>query len=301
MARILCIGQSAYDITVMIEQFPIENRKYSTETLLECGGGPAGNAAYLLGKWGMDCAYAGILGDDSYGNKLKKEYKDIGVDLKYLVVDDNSVTPVSIIIANKSNGSRTLFNHSKNNSKLKVVFDEKDEPEIILVDGHELDASIEAIRKYPKAKSILDAGCYKANNIKLAKLVDYLVCSEDFARDFSEVESLYSEENIKLAFRKLEELNKNNVIITIGENGCLYKENGKVVNQATYKVDAIDTTGAGDIFHGAFAYCITKDYDMKEVLKISSIAAALSVSKIGGRVSIPAIEDVLKTYKKGVI
>jgi sugar/nucleoside kinase (ribokinase family) len=301
MAKILCIGHSAYDITLSLDEFPVENRKYSVESLLECGGGPAGNAAYLLAKWKKDCAYAGILGNDLYGNKIKQEYKDVGVDLKYLIVDDSSNTPISIVIVNNNNGNRTLFNHKKSNAKLYMAFDEKDYPETILVDGHELEASIEAINKYPNAKSILDAGSYKEANVELGRIVDYLVCSEDFARDYTQVGSLDSEENIKYVFEKLEGLNKKNVIITIGEKGCLYKDKGRIVSQLPYKVRAVDTTGAGDIFHGAFAYCINSGFNIVKSIKISSIAAALSVKKIGGRVAIPSIEDVLNLYEKDVI
>ncbi|GAA0179128.1 sugar kinase [Clostridium sediminicola] len=300
MTKILCIGHSAYDITLPLEEFPVENRKYGVKTVLECGGGPAGNAAYLIAKWGMSCRYAGILGNDIYGTKIREEYENIGVDLKYLIMDDNSTTPFSFIIANNKNGSRTLFNHKKNNSQLQLTFDD-DEPETILVDGHELDASIQAIKKYPNAKSILDAGSYKVANVELARIVDYLVCSEDFVRDYLGLEKFDTQESINYVFKKLEQLNKKNIIITLGEKGSLYKADGKVIHQNTYKVNALDTTGAGDIFHGAFAYCITRGFDIVKSIKISSITAALSVEKNGGRVSIPSIEDVLNLYERGVI
>lgn len=300
MTKILCIGHSAYDITIPLEEFPVENRKYGVKTVLECGGGPAGNAAYLIAKWGMSCRYAGILGNDIYGIKIREEYEKVGVDLKYLIMDDNSITPFSIIIANNKNGSRTLFNHKKSSSQLQLTFDD-DEPETILADGHELDASIEAIKKYPNAISILDAGSYKVANVELTRIVDYLVCSEDFVREYLGLEKFDTQESMNYVFKKLEELNKKNIIITLGENGSLYKDDGKVIHQNTYKVKALDTTGAGDIFHGAFAYCITSGFDIVKTIKMSSIAAALSVEKIGGRVAIPTIEDVLNLYERGVI
>ena len=73
MRQVLCIGHSSYDITLPVEAFPIENRKYNIKEVFECGGGPAGNAAYLIAKWGMRCTYAGCVGNDSYGLKNKKE------------------------------------------------------------------------------------------------------------------------------------------------------------------------------------------------------------------------------------
>ena len=298
--KVLCIGHSAYDITIPIQHFPKENKKYPVDEMIECGGGPAGNAAYLISKWGMSCGYAGVLGTDIYGMKIKEEYLNEGVDLRYLVFDENNRTPVSYILANSENGSRTLFTYKKRSFLSKIEFGE-DDPNTILVDGFELDAAIEAIKKYPKATSILDGGSYNSSTKKLAEMVDYLVCSEDFARDFSGISHFNSQENREQLFQKLEELNPNKIVVTLGEKGSLYKQGGTLLHQNAYQVEAVDTTGAGDIFHGAFAYGITNGYDITKTIKIASIAAALSVQKLGGRVSIPPLEEVIELYSKDVI
>lgn len=299
--KVLCIGHSAYDITLLLPQFPAENKKYNVETVLECGGGPAGNAAYLIAKWGMSSGYAGVLGKDAYGMKIREELLQAGVDLRYLTVEESSTTPFSFILASEENGSRTLFNHhKKSNPKLQMRFEE-DGPDTILADGHELTASIEAIEKYPNATSILDAGSYNNATSKLAEMVDWLVCSEDFAKEYTGMDNIHSEENVGHVFEKLEELNRRNIVVTLGEKGSLYKDRGKIIRQKTYQVKAIDTTGAGDIFHGAFAYGITEGFDIAKTVKTASIAAALSVQKMGGRVAIPELKEVLDLYEKGVI
>ena len=298
--KVLCVGHSAYDITIPIQHFPKENKKYPVVEIIECGGGPAGNAACLIAKWGMSCGYAGVLGTDIYGMKIKEEYLKEGVDLRYLVFDENNRTPVSYILANSENGSRTLFTYKKRSFLSKIEFGE-DELDTILVDGLEFDAAIEAIKKYPKATSILDGGSYNNSTKKLAEMVDYLVCSEDFARDFSGISHFNSQENREQLFEKLEELNPNKIVVTLGEKGSLYKQGGTLLHQNAYQVEAVDTTGAGDIFHGAFAYGITNGYDITKTIKIASIAAALSVQKLGGRVSIPALEEVIELYSKDVI
>ena len=73
--RTLVIGHSSYDISCPVDEYPIENTKYRLNSSVMCGGGPAGNAAYLLGKWGIETFYAGVLGSDDFGAKIKKEFE----------------------------------------------------------------------------------------------------------------------------------------------------------------------------------------------------------------------------------
>ena len=82
--NILCIGHAAYDTTVPVLEFPEENTKNRVPERLENGGGPANNAAYLLGKWGMNTYFAGIVGDDIAGKKIKQELENVNVSTKYL-------------------------------------------------------------------------------------------------------------------------------------------------------------------------------------------------------------------------
>ena len=78
MCEILCIGHAAYDITYSSDSFLKENVKYETEFFIECGGGPAANAAVLLSSWGIKTAFAGVIGNDYYGTRLIDEFKNVG-------------------------------------------------------------------------------------------------------------------------------------------------------------------------------------------------------------------------------
>ena len=82
--KILCIGQSAYDITIPTESFPEENKKYKIHEVYECGGGSANNASYLLAKWHDEVYLASSIGKDDYGRKLKNELESVGVNTKYI-------------------------------------------------------------------------------------------------------------------------------------------------------------------------------------------------------------------------
>ena len=294
--KILCIGHVAYDITIPLDGFPVENTKNRVPERVECGGGPASNAAYLLGKWGMDTYIAGVVGNDLYGKRIKKEFEEVGVSTKYLEMSEEKQTTSSFIIANKEKGTRTVFTYRPSSVKLKPI--ELDfEPDIILVDGQEIEVSKEMIKKYPNAISIIDAGRAKPEIIELAKMVNYTVCSKEFAETVTELKIDYENPSTLIElYQKMESIFKNNIVVTLESKGSLYKFNGQAKMMPSIKVKAVDSTGAGDLFHGAFTYGIAKNMPYEEIIKLSNITGALSVTKIGGRFSAPSVDDIKKVY-----
>jgi sulfofructose kinase len=296
MKKILCIGHSSYDITIPLESFPIENQKYRVDKIVECGGGPANNAAYLLSKWGMKTYYAGIVGNDNYGKIIIEELKQAKVNIKYLEINKQHETSVSYILVNSSNGSRTLFNYAKGTLKMKnkVI---KMKPDIILVDGHNYETALNTIKSNPQAISIIDAGRYQENSIELYKKVNYLVCSKNFAEDFTNMKiDPNNQDNINMVYDKLSQIFNNNIIVTVEDKGCIYKKDNQVKIMPSINVIPKDTTGAGDIFHGAFTYGVANNYDLEKNLKLANITGALSTTKIGSKKSIPNLEQVMKVY-----
>ncbi len=298
MKKILCVGHSAYDITYLLPNFPVENKKYKAQDRIMVSGGPAGNASYLLGKYGEEVSYITTLGNDVYGREILNDLKAVGVDTKNIIVRDEFVTPCSIIITNGSNGSRTIINYREERKIDGVEFQYKNSPEIILFDGHELKLALMAVEKFPNAVKVLDAGTYKEGTKVLGALVDYLVCSEDFAKDYCGVEKIEEEDFLNVLL-KLKELNKKTVIVTLGERGSIMEKDGKVVKFKAFKTKAVDTTGAGDIFHGAFVYGLSNNFSIEKNIEFASACASLSVEKLGGRNSIPEIEQVLERIKRG--
>ena len=146
--KILCIGHAAYDITIPLDKFVIENTKNRVDERVECGGGPASNAAYLLGKWGCDVTFMGVVGNDEYGRYIKKELDSVNVNTDYLELSSEYKTTSSFIIANKSNGTRTILTYRPKEMKMKEI-DLSFEPDIILVDGQEYNVSDKILKKYP--------------------------------------------------------------------------------------------------------------------------------------------------------
>ena len=292
--KILCLGHATYDITLPLDKFPIENTKNRVQERIECGGGPASTAAYLLGKWGADVYFAGIVGNDFYGHKIKEEFENVNVNTKYLELRDNHSTTSSFVLANKQNGSRTTFAYKPkkvemNEFKLDFI------PDVILIDGQEYQMSKDILTKYPNALTIIDAGRDTSEVIELCKMVKWVACSKDFAEKVTDIKINYDDfETLKSVYSKLKEIFKNEVVITLEDKGCLY--NYEIIKSV--KLKSVDSTGAGDIFHGALTYYLANGYEPKFAIQLANYAGAISVSRIGTRNSIPLKEEMEAVYNE---
>lgn len=284
--KILCVGQASYDLTYLMSQYPEENTKNTSNLKVECGGGTASNPAYLLGKWGSEVAFAGVVGKDFYGEKVKKELLDASVDISY--VFENKHTTVSVILANKQTGTRTIVTSPKEG--FLPDFSLSFYPDILLMDGREYETSISLLKKYPKAISVLDAGKNTDQVYDLCQKVDYVICSKEFAENFSS-ESFETNKKTQI-FEKVESICKKNLVITLEKEGYLYRKDGEIKQGEALDISASDSTGAGDFFHGAFVYGLSKGYSYEQCLKIASITASLSCQYVGSRFSVPRKEEV---------
>lgn len=290
--KILCLGHVSYDITFPVKEFIVENKKIRTQERVECGGGPASNAAYLLGRWGAETYIAGLVGNDVYGNKIKKEFEQANVNTKYLEMREGYQTSNSIIINNTSNGSRTILSYRASLEKMKD-FKLDFEPDIILIDGHEVELSNKMLEEYPNAISIIDAGRATDEVIALAKKVNYVVCSKEFAESVTGININYDDEDtIVRLYREMEKRFHGIVVITLENKGSLYKYDGHIGIMDAIDVEAVDSTGAGDLFHGAFTYGVSKKYNLNTVLTIATVAGGISVTRIGGRNSVATKEEM---------
>ncbi|MBN1407004.1 MAG: hypothetical protein JW956_04410 [Calditrichaceae bacterium] len=292
---VLCVGVTSYDFYFMVDHHPEPDEKTIADSFLSCGGGPAANAAVTIAKMGLSVAFAGDLGNDAWGNLHVQELKQSGVLTDWIFRGDNP-TPISAVFV-KPDGKRSLVNYRKNNAALKT--DSIDlsniKPKVILFDGHEPAISMDLLKRANSENiiTVLDAGSVNQGTSNLYDKVDYLVCSEKFAEEITGLNEIDN------ALEKLSKLNQN-VVITLGEMGLIWKTKKSKGRLPSCQVNAIDTTGAGDVFHGAFAGCLAMRYGWKDVLEYSNAAAALSCTKSGGRTSIPD-KDEIKTFLTNII
>lgn len=292
--KAVCVGHSTFDITLPLEEFPIENTKIRINKRIECGGGPASNGAYLLAKWGADTTIISIVGDDFYGERVIDDFTKIGAHTEYLLRYPNHGTSNSTIMANMSNGTRTIVTF-KDKPIRKINKDVLiNDADVILIDGEHPDTAKEVLLNNPKAISVLDAGRLNDDTRELGKLVTYVVCSHDFAEEFTGKKTDIRDFNtLKDIYNDLKDYFNTNIIITLEANGSFTVIDGYYKIIPSIKVKALDSTGAGDIFHGAFTYFIGIGYNLEDAIFYASIAGAISVTRIGSRFSIPFLSEVL--------
>jgi sugar/nucleoside kinase (ribokinase family) len=295
---VLCIGHAAYDLCMRVAAYPAENSKTETDLLLESGGGPAANAAWLLAHWGVPTALAAVVGDDEYGGRILRELQQAGVECSLMETRPGHLTPVSFIIANPANGSRTIINRRAPAQGLKLPGGRLAQlrPRLLLFDGHELAASLAALEAFPSAITVLDAGALREGTEVLSRRVHYLVCSERFAAQLTGKNDV--DADWQSCLRLLQARNGKVAVVTLGEKGLVFSDGRQQGRLPALPVKAVDTTAAGDIFHGAFAFALAQELDFAQALRLATVAAGLSVQRPGGRPSTPELAAVMKVMSR---
>ncbi len=293
---VLCIGHACYDLVFSIEKHPQSDEKIVAEDLVECGGGPAANAAIAVSRLGYKSAFAGYLGNDLYGQKHYQELLDQQVNTQ-LIVRNASPTPLSTVLV-KPDGKRALINYKGSTQALQATAIDFSaiNAKAILFDGHEPHVSLAYIETARQSiiPTILDAGSVHEGTLKLLDKVTYLAASEKFACQYAG--------DVNTALAQLAKLSPN-VIITLGNKGLIWQQGKQTGSIPALGVNAIDTTGAGDAFHGAFAAAIAADMDWMDSLAYASVAGSLCCTTIGARQGLPwqqQHEEVYQSFRQQI-
>lgn len=291
--RALTIGHAAIDTLFQLDGFPVENSKVLARERGMSGGGPAANAAALLAYWGTEVAFAGAVGEDLFGRVVREELEEWGVDTSMIRILPDYPTPLSVILVNSEGGSRTIVNHRDPEDRYQLPKTAAEwAPGLLLFDGHAQKASLEAMERWPEAITVLDAGSLRGATWDLASRVDYLLASAAFASAVADEELTGPEEG----FRALEILQRRNErcsVITLGEKGGVWARGAERGGYQAFTADSVDTSAAGDIFHGAFAFALLQGRGFEAALELAAVAAGLSTESPGGRASIPTLSEVL--------
>ena len=303
------IGNIVRDTTIYSDEFIVEGEKHSFDNVSFITGGPASTAASVLARFHNTVDFYGQIGNDPEGEFVYNEMSREGINMNHVNKSNNMMTPQGFVIV--TNDKRTIVSlRSPKDLKHPTIDDIKYETgyDYILTDGKYVEESINLIKLNTNAISIIDAGRVNSGVLKLCKYVDYIICSEEFANKVTGGIINDDYENNTKIYKKLKNYYKDakGITITVGSRGYICEKDGEVVNFPAYDsgMKAIDTNGAGDIFHGAFTHAISNGYDYYDSLKFANITASLSTTKLGGRKSCPSLQEVeeimhQKKYFKG--
>ena len=274
---VFCLGHASYDLVMSVEHHPSADEKLVASSFTSCGGGPAANAAVCVARLGLKAGFGGYLGHDHYGHLHHQELLAEGINTSYLIRGDHP-SPLSIVLA-KPNGDRSLVNYKGDTQPLApnaLDFSTLD-TRVILIDGHEPELSLKLLNQHSNTPSVLDAGSLHSGTQLLMIKVSDLVCSEKFAVQYSGSPAD--------ALEKLAMFHPK-VVITLGENGLIWRCGTEQGRMNAPQVTSIDTTGAGDAFHGAYAAALAMKMNWLDTLQYASIAGALACCQLGARTSI---------------
>lgn len=285
---VLCVGHASYDLVFQVSRHPLPDEKMFADGFNRCGGGPAANAAVTVARLGLKAAFSGYLGRDLFGDEHAAELRAAGVLTDWLARGD-APTPVSAVFV-KPGGARALVTHKARTTHLEsgAVDFSACRPKVMLFDGHEPLLS-EPLAERARAEGIptvLDAGSLHQGTEMLMQRVDHLVASEKFARQVSGTTDPHCAINMLADCAPV-------VVVTLGERGLLWKTAGGARGALpAIPVNAIDTTGAGDSFHGAYAAALAEGQGWQSTLRFASAAAALCCTRAGARLGIPSRGEV---------
>ncbi len=296
---VLVIGRSCLDYIAVIDQFPEENQKVPLEFRLTEGGGQGGTASCCISRLGGTVAYAGKLGEDDGGRFCLKRLKDFGVATDLIEIVRGGKTPVAYVFVTAGSGHRTII--YERNSLPRITTDEQLKnlavrSEIVLLDPEvtHLGGPLKAATK-GRIKIVYDCERWRQGLEDIMNTADYFIPSAEFLEsdrlNFGDIPF-----NRKII--KLNEMVTGLLIVTRGEKGAYYFSADKLYQVAAPAVNAIDTIGAGDNFHAAFALALTKGFDLHRSVKLSVAVASLSCREYGGRNGVPNMQEAMEVAEK---
>jgi sulfofructose kinase len=277
------LGLNATDTMIRVRDFPALGGKEKLISSTMQAGGQVATALVTCQRLGLRTRYIGKVGDDYPGKFQLASLKREGIDVRYTRVVRNTPNQLAYIIVDQKTGERTVF--WDRDAKLAVAARELEPPaicsaRILHLDGCDVEACCEAAR-WAKAAGIpvvadLDTVYKKVE--RLFPLIDYLIASANFLPAFTGDDD---------PFRVLEYMAREFGIstpgMTLGRDGALVYSQGRYCYSPGFVIETVDTTGAGDVFHGAFIYGLLAGWELNRMLDFSNAMAALNCTKLGAR------------------
>jgi len=288
--QVFGLGQCCLDYIGEVDTYPQPDIKCEFSNRVIQGGGPVATALVALARWGVSCAFSGVLGDDFFGPMIKASLDDEGIDTSGVFVRKGFDSQFAFIVAEPGVGRRTIFWRRPTGfppSPAEIDFSILRNAKVFHTDGIFTEASLAACKAAGKAgvQVVVDAGSLREGMLDIARLSDFFIASETFAKAF------VGEDKPLNACHKLAELGPRVVGVTLGPKGYIALDGGRVIERPAYPAAAVDTTGCGDVFHAGFIYGLLENWGVDRSFDFAAWAAARVSLKLGGRAGIPSLSE----------
>jgi sulfofructose kinase len=289
------------DLLAVVAEYPRRNSKQRLQRFARMPGGQIATALVTCARLGWTTRYVGSFGDDELGAMSRDSLTREGVDISAARVVAGTMNQFAVILVDEGSGERTVLwdRHPA------LTMEPGDVPQeavtsgrMLIVDCHETAAATQAARYARDAAipTVLDVEKVRPGISELLREVDVIIAAQDFPT------SLTGYEDLGRALEVMaREYTAPVVCVTLGQDGSLARCRNREIRTPAFPVDCVDSTGAGDVFRGAFvAGCLrSPDGDIEEVLSYAGAAAALSCRALGARAGIPRPDEVERLLLAG--
>ncbi len=285
-STILCVGRAVWDQIFFVESLSFAPGKISATNFRESGGGPAATAAVAIARLGGHPLLWCEVGNDNTGSKITDELEAYGVDISEICIVPGAQSALAAVLVD-TKGERSVVaysgsNLSRSTDRLPRTFHPNTSMVLSDIKWPEGAKYVLDLARRCSVPSMIDIETTDSPELEtLISMATYAVFSDDGLKSFTH------ETEHRSALLKAAKVCPGTVCVTAGAEGCMWLEDKALKHQPSFRVNAIDTTGAGDVFHGALALCLSRGNSFAEAARFASAAAALKCTKPGGREGIP--------------
>lgn len=300
MGKIVVIGSSNTDMVVTAPKIPIPGETIMGNEFNIFPGGKGANQAVATARANGEVFFIAKVGDDDFGRNAVKGYKEDGICTDNVFVDPNKPSGIAVIIIDENTGQNSIVVAGGANNYLSIddiktsekIISEADAVLIQLeIPMEVVEFSLKLAKKYG-VKTILNPAPAHFLSDEILHHVDIITPNESETQILTGIDPISDEEIIRAATKLLEKVNET-VMITLGSKGVYFiSKNGQNGFVPTIKVDAVDTTAAGDVFNGYLAVAMLDVKNIREAILIANKAAAISVTRKGAQPSIPKMSEL---------
>jgi sulfofructose kinase len=294
--QVVGLGLAALDILVRTDELPTWDCGVRLQALGIDGGGPVATALVAAQRLGVQTGFIGTFGDDRMGRIKLQTLVEEGVDTSRSLIRHAPEDQAVLVCVHSLTGER-MFSGISHAQPLRV--DELDRAyitsaDILHLDGYHPEAALQAARwMHDAGKKIMVDGSSTHGPVsepmkKLVGLADVLICGTGFGPALTGLQDLWQ------AGEAMLRMGPQVVVQTEGKSGSYATTQSERIHVLAYEVDVVDTTGAGDVFHGAYLAGMLQNWEIRTILQFSTAVAAIKCKQLGGRQGIPTFEQVSK-------